>query len=300
MKVLKYLSIAVLVVSLASCAGGDENSVTLKVEAQLGPLTDYIKVKDQEVVVTMMDEKVDGEDCKVISASLALEVTKSVASDTYYSFDVEVLDQNHVKIGELPDFRIESTYDYDNDLSNVLHAGTVRAQMKMSRAVAKLTPDEQEAWEKKWEKICKEGVYIVIKPNYSSTAKYAEYNGKSSKTEDEEAQTDTELTESSDSTIVEDKTEDNETAFGGSSSSSEDWDAMLDSYEKCADKLIPYLKKAPKGAKASTALKECASLMNEADNLYLEMAFNTKMTTSQRKRFTEITNKIQKAGAHLK
>ena len=294
MKVLKYLSIAALLVSLASCAGGDENSVTLKVEAQLGPLTDYIKVKDQEVAITMTDEKEDGADCKVISASLALEVTKSVASSSSYSLDVEVLDQNHVKIGRLPDFRIESTYDWDNDLSNVLYAGTVRAQMKRSQAVAKITPEEQE----EWEKICKEGVYIVIK-SYDS-AEYAEYNGKSSKTEDEEAQTDTELMESSDSTIVEDKTEDNETAFGGSSSSSEDWDAMLDSYEKCADKLIPYLKKAPKGAKASTALKECASLMNEADNLYLEMAFNTKMTTSQRKRFTEITNKIQKAGAHLK
>ena len=208
MKVLKYLSIAALLVSLASCAGGDENSVTLKVEAQLGPLTDYIKVKDQEVTFTMTDEKEDGADCKVISASLAFEVTKSVASDYSYSFDVEVLDQNHVPIGELPSFRIESsTYDSDNDLHDVLYAGTVRAQMKSSKAVAEITPEEQE----EWEKICKEGVYIVIKPLYD--AEYAEYNGKSSKTEDEEAQTDTELMESSDSTIV----EDNETAFGGSS-----------------------------------------------------------------------------------
>ena len=176
MKVLKYLSIAVLLVSLASCAGGDENSVTLKVEAQLGPLTDYIKVKDQEVAITMTDEKEDGADCKVISASLALEVTKSVASDHLYDFDVEVLDQNHAKIGEFPFFRIEETYDSDNDLHDVLYAGTVRAQIKSSRAVAKFTPEDQE----EWEKICKEGVYIVIKPSYDS-AKYAEYKGKSSK-----------------------------------------------------------------------------------------------------------------------
>ena len=61
MKVLKFLSFAVLLVALASCGGNgnenSENSVTLKVEAELGPLADYIKVSDQEVVVKMSDVK---------------------------------------------------------------------------------------------------------------------------------------------------------------------------------------------------------------------------------------------------
>ena len=113
MKVLKYLSFAVLLMCLASCS--EENSVTLKVEAELGELANYIKLTDQEVVVNMSDEKDDdGVDCKVITSSLALEVTKSVASNYSMDFDVEVLDKNHVKIGTLPHFEIEEGYDYDN------------------------------------------------------------------------------------------------------------------------------------------------------------------------------------------
>ena len=169
MKVLKYLSFAVLLMCLASCS--EENSVTLKVEAELGELANYIKLTDQEVVVNMSDEKDDdGVDCKVITSSLALEVTKSVASNYSMDFDVEVLDKNHVKIGTLPHFEIEEGYDYDNgDLSNYLYAGSVRAQMKRRTKVAKLTPEDQE----KWEKILKEGAYILIKPGYSD-AEYAE------------------------------------------------------------------------------------------------------------------------------
>lgn len=66
MKVLKYFLMVVLTVCLTSCGSkGDENSVTLKVEAELGPLADYIEVADQEVVVKMSDEKEDSVDYKV-------------------------------------------------------------------------------------------------------------------------------------------------------------------------------------------------------------------------------------------
>ena len=191
MKVLKYLSFAVLLLCLASCGKGDENSVTLKVETELGPLADYIKVTDQEVVVKMSDEKEDGADCKVITSSLALEVIKSVASNHSFYFDVVVLDKDHVEIGTLPYFNIESISDYDNgEFNNVLYAGTVRAQMKRKRKVAKFTPEDQE----EWNKILKEGAYIVIKPSYYD-AKYEEYKGKSSNAE---------VVESSNDTITED------------------------------------------------------------------------------------------------
>ena len=71
MKVLKYFLMVVLTVCLTSCGSkGDENSVTLKVEAELGPLADYMKVSDQEVVVKMSDEKKDNVDYKVIKSSL--------------------------------------------------------------------------------------------------------------------------------------------------------------------------------------------------------------------------------------
>lgn len=207
MKVLKFLSFAVLLVALASCGGNgnenSENSVTLKVEAELGPLADYIKVSDQEVVVKMSDVKEDSVDYKVIQSSIAFEVIKSVASDYDFHFDVEVLDKDHVKIGTLPGFDIDSKYDFDNgDLSNILSAGSVRAQMERKRKVSKITPEDQE----ELNKILKEGAYIVIKPSYSD-AKYEEYKGKSSNAE---------VVESSNDTITED----------------EDLDAVLNSYEE--------------------------------------------------------------------
>lgn len=282
MKVLKYLSFAVLLLCLASCGKGDENSVTLKVETELGPLADYIKVTDQEVVVKMSDEKEDGADCKVITSSLALEVIKSVASNHSFYFDVVVLDKDHVEIGTLPYFNIESISDYDNgDLSNVLLAGSLRAQMKDSEKVAKITPEDQE----ELNKIFKEGAYIVIKPN-DPNAKYEEYKGKSSNAE---------VVESSDDTI----TEDEDIAVSSSSSSSQDWDAMLDSYEEYVDNYISLLKKAANGDRS--AMAEYPALMKKAQEFGNEMKnAQGSMSASQLARYTKISTKMLKAAQEMR
>lgn len=282
MKVLKYLSFAVLLLCLASCGKGDENSVTLKVETELGPLADYIKVTDQEVVVKMSDEKEDGADCKVITSSLALEVIKSVASNHSFYFDVVVLDKDHVEIGTLPYFNIESISDYDNgDLSNVLLAGSLRAQMKDSEKVAKITPEDQE----ELNKIFKEGAYIVIKPN-DPDAKYEEYKGKSSNAE---------VVESSDDTI----TEDEDIAVSSSSSSSQDWDAMLDSYEEYVDNYISLLKKAANGDRS--AMAEYPALMKKAQEFSNEMKnAQGSMSASQLARYTKISTKMLKAAQEMR
>lgn len=282
MKVLKYLSFAVLLLCLASCGKGDENSVTLKVETELGPLADYIKVTDQEVVVKMSDEKEDGADCKVITSSLALEVIKSVASNYSFYFDVVVLDKDHVEIGTLPYFNIESISDYDNgDLSNVLLAGSLRAQMKDSDKVAEITPEDQE----ELNKIFKEGAYIVIKPN-DPNAKYEEYKGKSSNAE---------VVESSDDTI----TEDEDIAVSSSSSSSQDWDAMLDSYEEYVDNYISLLKKAANGDRS--AMAEYPALMKKAQEFGNEMKnAQGSMSASQLARYTKISTKMLKAAQEMR
>lgn len=282
MKALKYLSFAVLLLCLASCGKGDENSVTLKVETELGPLADYIKVTDQEVVVKMSDEKEDGADCKVITSSLALEVIKSVASNYSFYFDVVVLDKDHVEIGTLPYFNIESISDYDNgDLSNVLLAGSLRAQMKDSEKVAKITPEDQE----ELNKIFKEGAYIVIKPN-DPDAKYEEYKGKSSNAE---------VVESSDDTI----TEDEDIAVSSSSSSSQDWDAMLDSYEEYVDNYISLLKKAANGDRS--AMAEYPALMKKAQEFGNEMKnAQGSMSASQLARYTKISTKMLKAAQEMR
>ncbi|MGM9867916.1 MAG: DUF6591 domain-containing protein [Lepagella sp.] len=282
MKVLKYLSFAVLLLCLASCGKGDENSVTLKVETELGPLADYIKVTDQEVVVKMSDEKEDGADCKVITSSLALEVIKSVASNYSFHFDAVVLDKDHVEIGTLPSFDVESIYDSDNgDLSDVLLAGSLRAQMKHSEEVAKITPEDQE----ELNKIFKEGAYIVIKP-IDPDAKYEEYKGKSSNAE---------VVESSDDTIAEDE----DIAVSSSSSSSQDWDAMLDSYEEYVDNYISLLKKAANGDRS--AMAEYPALMKKAQEFGNEMKnAQGSMSASQLARYTKISTKMLKAAQEMR
>lgn len=282
MKVLKYLSFAVLLLCLASCGKGDENSVTLKVETELGPLADYIKVTDQEVVVKMSDEKEDGADCKVITSSLALEVIKSVASNYSFHFDAVVLDKDHVEIGTLPSFDVESIYDSDNgDLSDVLLAGSLRAQMKDSDKVAKITPEDQE----ELNKIFKEGAYIVIKP-IDPDAKYEEYKGKSSNAE---------VVESSDDTIAEDE----DIAVSSSSSSSQDWDAMLDSYEEYVDNYISLLKKAANGDRS--AMAEYPALMKKAQEFGNEMKnAQGSMSASQLARYTKISTKMLKAAQEMR
>ena len=282
MKVLKYLSFAVLLLCLASCGKGDENSVTLKVETELGPLADYIKVTDQEVVVKMSDEKEDGADCKVITSSLALEVIKSVASNYSFHFDAVVLDKDHVEIGTLPSFDVESIYDSDNgDLSDVLIAGSLRAQMKDSDKVAEITPEDQE----ELNKIFKEGAYIVIKP-IDPDAKYEEYKGKSSNAE---------VVESSDDTIAEDE----DIAVSSSSSSSQDWDAMLDSYEEYVDNYISLLKKAANGDRS--AMAEYPALMEKAQEFGNEMKnAQGSMSASQLARYTKISTKMLKAAQEMR
>lgn len=282
MKVLKYLSFAVLLLCLASCGKGDENSVTLKVETELGPLADYIKVTDQEVVVKMSDEKEDGADCKVITSSLALEVIKSVASNYSFHFDAVVLDKDHVEIGTLPSFDVESIYDSDNgDLSDVLLAGSLRAQMKDSDKVAKITPEDQE----ELNKIFKEGAYIVIKP-IDPDAKYEEYKGKSSNAE---------VVESSDDTIAEDE----DIAVSSSSSSSQDWDAMLDSYEEYVDNYISLLKKAANGDRS--AMAEYPALMKKAQEFSNKMKnAQGSMSASQLARYTKISTKMLKAAQEMR
>ena len=269
----------------AACGGdkSDGNSVTFKVEAELGQLADYITVADQEVVVTMSNEKEDGEEYRVITSSLALQVSKSVATDYGFDFDVEVLDKNHVKIGELSHYDVEATYDYDNGQFNrILHAGSVRAQMEDRDNLNEITPKDQE----ELDKLFKEGVYIVVKPRWSY-GKYAEYKEKSSNSEGIESSSD----DADDS--------DAEEVAESSSSSSEDWDAALDSYEKYVDKYIALLKKASKGD--MTAMAEYPALLQQAEEFGDKLSgAKGNLTASQAARYSKIQMKMLKAAQEMK
>ena len=83
-----------------------------------------------------------------------------------------------------------------------------------------------------------------------------------------------------------------------SSSGSEDWDALLDSYEKYVDKYVSYIKKAAKGD--MTALAEYPSLMEKAQE-FSDKLQNAKgdMSASQWTRYNNISMKMMKAAQEM-
>ena len=83
-----------------------------------------------------------------------------------------------------------------------------------------------------------------------------------------------------------------------SSSGSEDWDALLASYEKYVDKYISYVKKSAKGD--MTALVEYPSLMEKAQELSNKLqSAQGDMSASQWARYNKISMKMLKAAQEM-
>lgn len=101
--------------------------------------------------------------------------------------------------------------------------------------------------------------------------------------------------ESSDS---DEESSDSDEDFYSSSSDSQDWDALLNSYEQYVDKSISYIKKAAKGD--MTALAEYPSLMKKAQEFSEKMeGARGDMSASQWARYMKITNKMAKAAQEM-
>lgn len=284
MKKFKFALGIIMLGFLTSCGGGNSNSVTLQVESELGELGNYITITDSEVTVQLVDDKKDGKDVKSIVSSLAINVTKSVASDYSFSFNVEVLDANHVKIADLPSYYLDYKSDSDNgDYDYYLTAGNVRAQMKESEDAEKWNEEAQQMWDK----IRKEGKFILIKPNFDS-AKYAPYNSESNSN----------ISESDDNgediVIIEEEAEAEPTTASSASSSDEDFDEFLSAYESYIDKYIAMLKKAKDGD--YTAMAEAATLMKDAQ-AYAEklQKISGNLTPAQLAKFQKLQQKLIKA-----
>jgi len=83
-----------------------------------------------------------------------------------------------------------------------------------------------------------------------------------------------------------------------SSTGSENWDALLKSYEEYVDKYISYLKKASKGD--MTALSEYPALMQKAQNFSDKMKnAESNMSASQWARYNKITMKMLEAAKEM-
>lgn len=101
-----------------------------------------------------------------------------------------------------------------------------------------------------------------------------------------------------DSSLDDDDSSDDDSDTASSSSASQDWDALLNSYEQYVDKYISYMKKAAKGD--MSALSEYPALMEKAQDFSNKMSgAQGDMSASQWARYIKITNKMTQAAANM-
>lgn len=244
MKKIQYALGIMMLGLLASCGGGeDANKATLTIEPQLGELGDYITITDQEAIVTLADEEVEGEAVKTIASSIAFNVNKGVASDRAYGFKVVVLDENHNRIAPMAEYQIEAKYDYKNgDYRYILVPGANRAQMKRSAPKSEWdeTPEAQEAWNN----IRTKGKYMVLTPYYDS-AEYVSYGSDSQSSSDSEEP----VVEADDDDINATADDDNDSSVSSSSSSTvnPEVEAAMKDFETAYKEYAAALKKMSSG-----------------------------------------------------
>ena len=170
----------------ASCGGG--NSITLEVEPQLGELGNFITPTETEVTVSLTDDKDDGKDIKRVTSSIAFNVKKAVVSNYSFGLSVVILDALHNEITTLPDYKIESTSKFsDGSYVHILSEGPVRAQMNYTEDAEEWNGEAQ----KMWEKVQKEGKYLVIKID-NPFAHFEAYNSSDSSTSSSDSTTERE------------------------------------------------------------------------------------------------------------
>lgn len=286
MKDFKFYLMVAFAILLGACGSEDSNEVNLKVEADLQNLGEYVIIEDEQVVVKLVEN--DDKHFEILS-SLGINVKKSVASNYNFELEVEVLDKNHIKIADLPDYTIENILDLDfEDYHDILLKGSKRANMES-------TVENQELWDK----IKKEGVYISIKPRWNS-AKYVDYKEYMSVREDDsiESDIDDENDEGMDvdeETVVLDEGND-ETSSSGNGNSI---DEMLSEYEKFADDYIAFLKKIDEND--PTNLVKIAEWTNKQTSILSKLEnVRGDMEMKHINRINNINIKIMNAASKLK
>lgn len=277
MKTLKFLSLAVMALIVVSCGKS--------------------KSSEKEVVVTPADVEVSGDmsgcfkvvdrEYKVIDDVLTVEVERTDAPLPFELGDRELLSFNthtskkNVKVG----FGIEFLDEDGNILDKkVASSGSYSSEEPIE--LAKLSSGSKGS--------IRFSLYSTVQGvvKFRVTSAFEESDGdfssSSSSSDDDDDSSDSETSSDLGSSS---ETEETSTA---DNSSSEDWDAMLDSYEKFVDSYIKYAKKAKEGD--ISALAEYPALLQEAQEYSEKLsAVQSELTSSQLSRYMKITTKLTEA-----
>ncbi len=176
MKVIKYFLSSMTLLALTACGGnggGENNSVALEIKPELNALGEFITFEVPQATIALTETSENGEAYVKIMSTISVTVKEDVEADCGLDLEAEVLDKNLNKVTDFPDFDIESMRDYDNgDFDQYLKKGTVRATAEWSTTKTKWDNNAEER--ELWEKIQKDGAYIVLKPRWDN-AKFIPY-----------------------------------------------------------------------------------------------------------------------------
>lgn len=278
MKTLNYLLVAVMAICLTAC-GNKKNSDSEEKEAIVltpektqikGDLGDYFEVVDKEYTIT--DDWGD---------MVSIEVKRT---DIDYSFDlkgVEPYGTYGKGVTGNAGFGIEILDENGNVIEKVAATASGLGGMYSS-------DDMKEALK------LKAGETGTVRWSFlfDSDKKPAKFRLTSAYEEVDSSDWD------SDSSSSDDDDDDADSYSSSSSSGSQDWDALLNSYEQYVDKYISYMKKAAKGD--MSALAEYPALMEKAQEFSDKMSdAKGDMSTSQWARYMKITNKMVTAAQQM-
>lgn len=285
MKSFKYLTIAIVAICLASC-GGKKNSEetnseeTNSEEIVLTPETTQIKGDLGDYFEVVEKEYTAIKDLGT-SVMVSIEVKRT---DTDYSFDlkgVEPYGTSGMGVTGHAGFGIEILDEKGNVIEKQAATADGFGGMYSS-------DDMKDALKLK----AGETGTVRWSFHFDSDKKPAKFRLTSAYEEVDSSDWDSGSSSSSDDDT------DSYSSYS-SSSGSQDWDALLNSYEQYVDKYISYMKKAAKGD--MNALAEYPALMEKAQEFSDKMAnAQGDMSTSQWARYMKITNKMTQAAANMR
>lgn len=284
MKKFKYFAIAIMAVCLAACGGKKDSEEkeeivltpeTTKIKGDLG---DYFEVVEKEYTVTNDFGDMVSIEVKRTDADFSFDLKGVEPYGTYgkgvtgnAGFGIEILDEN----GNV----IEKEAATASGLGGMYSSDDMKEALKLKAG---------ETGTVRWSF------------HFDGDKKPAKFRLTSAyeKVDSSDWDSDSSSSDDDESSSSDDDDDEADSYSSSSSSGSQDWDALLNSYEQYVDKYISYMKKAAKGD--MSALSEYPALMEKAQEFSSKMeGAKGDMSASQWARYIKITNKMTQAVANM-
>lgn len=280
---------ALVSLMLTSCGSG--NKVT---EVKLSPAPDktcygdlkpYLELYDCEYTLKKLDEykSMGGDKLSDMELTVALSSLCSVDL-SWLSISFTLLDENEMPING----KCTITGDgWQDGFSNAVKSGLKNGKEKIVFSVVSKYSGNSPVNREEWAEIVEKAKYVSIS---ASSASFA--NGSSSSSIDQGYEYEDEEDEE------EEEDEDDEDDEVIVSTSSTNWDEVLDDFEEYVDKYISLVKKASSGD--LSAMTEYVRFLEKAEDLADQLDdAEDEMTSAQLKRYMKIAQKMTDAAIDM-